>query len=227
MALIDQIGGSFLIMTATLPGFYFNALQRELGVSKKELVYGEFIDDTVRRHHISLLDYAIHDEEIVEKMVQLGEVNKVLVICNTIDRSIQVYQKIKLYTDKVNLLHSRFIKKDRSSLEKSLLNFAGENEPGIWVTTQIVEASLDIDFDHLFTEMSSLDSQFQRYGRCNRKGKKSVDKVNVHVCMEDVSGVGYVYHKDIYNRSSLLLSTKQDGILLESEKHSMIKKTLR
>ena len=46
-----------------------------------------------------------------------------------------------------------------------------EEEPGIWVSTQIVEASLDIDFDMLYTEMCTADSLLQRLGRCNRKGR--------------------------------------------------------
>ncbi|MFQ8902616.1 MAG: hypothetical protein ACLR7D_12870 [Lachnospira eligens] len=40
-------------------------------------------------------------------------------------------------------------------LENEIIKFSdSENETGIWVTTQLVEASLDIDFDVLYTEMS-------------------------------------------------------------------------
>ena len=47
-----------------------------------------------------------------------------------------------------------------------------DKQSGIWISTSIVEASLDIDFDYLFTELQDLNSLFQRLGRCNRKGKK-------------------------------------------------------
>jgi CRISPR-associated endonuclease/helicase Cas3 len=47
-----------------------------------------------------------------------------------------------------------------------MFDFARNQSHGIWITTQIAEASLDIDFDVLFTELSSLDSFFQRMGRC-------------------------------------------------------------
>ena len=50
-------------------------------------------------------------------------------------------------------------------LENEIIKFSdSENETGIWVTTQLVEASLDIDFDVLYTEMSTADSLLQRMG---------------------------------------------------------------
>ena len=47
-------------------------------------------------------------------------------------------------------------------------------ETGIWIGTQIVEASLDIDFDVLLTELSDLNGLFQRMGRCYRN--RELDK---------------------------------------------------
>lgn len=52
---------------------------------------------------------------------------------------------------------------------------------GIWITTQIVEASLDVDFDYLFTEMSTLDSLFQRFGRCFRSRHYKKEEPNVYI----------------------------------------------
>jgi CRISPR-associated endonuclease/helicase Cas3 len=77
--------------------------------------------------------------------------------------------------------------------------------------------------------MSTLDSQFQRYGRCNRKGLKAVDEVNVNVLISGVSGIsksgiGGVYHPEIYKRSLELLNKHLEGLMLESTKQEMIKK---
>ena len=75
----------------------------------------------------------------------------------------------ELKVENINLLHSRFIYNDRSAKEFKIKKFSeNRKENGIWITTQIVEASLDIDFDYLYTEMSTLDSLFQRLGRCYR-----------------------------------------------------------
>ncbi|MCM3715950.1 CRISPR-associated helicase Cas3' [Alkalihalobacillus oceani] len=219
MVLLDELGGAFLIMTATLPDFYFKALERELSSSKRPLVYQEFIDDEVKRHHIHVREETIFDA--VEEIARAGEMNKVLVICNTVDQARKVFKQIHLLNEESWLLHARFIQKDRRKKEKEILAFANSERAGIWVTTQLVEASLDIDFDRLYTEMATLDSLFQRFGRCNRKGTKPIEAVNIHVMAKEVSGVGSVYHEEIYQRSLRLIQLEQ-GLLVESKKHAMI-----
>ena len=65
-------------------------------------------------------------------------------------------------------------KKEEAILQAS----ADRTKKEIWVSTSVVEASLDIDFDILFTELSDLFSLFQRMGRVNRKGEKPYDNTN-------------------------------------------------
>lgn len=89
----------------------------------------------------------------------------------------------------MNLLHSRYIRRDRAYLEDQIMKFSGSEETGIWITTQIVEASLDIDFDVLFTEMCTADSLLQRMGRCNRKGRYFPEEANV-IIYDNRNGVG-------------------------------------
>ena len=68
-------------------------------------------------------------------------------------------------TENIHILHSRFIREDRAKLEHEILNFGrtyDENgqidcRSGIWISTSLVEASLDIDFDYLFTELLDLN----------------------------------------------------------------------
>ncbi|MED3648442.1 CRISPR-associated helicase Cas3' [Halalkalibacterium halodurans] len=253
MAMIDEIGGSFLIMTATLPDFYYKALQRELKQPNKSICYGEFIDDQVKRHNVSIREKSILD--CAKEAAEAGKTKKVLMICNTVDQARELYKEVVRQLHKevvlhhpnteqqiegqqnwteihkevvqhypnIHLLHSRFIQKDRKRLESKIMEFAKSEETGIWVTTQLVEASLDIDFDVLYSEMASLDSLFQRLGRCNRRGEKTIDVTNVHILTKDVSGVGSVYDQDIYQRSLDLLS-EQSGVLMETKKHAMIQR---
>ena len=47
-----------------------------------------------------------------------------------------------------------------------------------------MEASLDIDFDYVFTELMDLLSVFQRMGRCNRKGAKAIKEYNSFIYTE-------------------------------------------
>jgi CRISPR-associated endonuclease/helicase Cas3 len=220
LVMIDQLGGSFMIMTATLPDIYHKALLRKLKSPRTQIISNTFIDDSIKRHHLTLCSKSIVDNEIISDILEIGKKKKVLVICNTVNRAREVYELLN--SDNCFLLHSRFIKKDRKRLEQNIMDFAIGHDSGIWVTTQLVEASLDIDFDFLFTEMSSLDSLFQRLGRCNRYGIKPCNQKNIVVLTEDVTGIGFVYHQEIYERSVELLYQHSDTLLLESVKNQLV-----
>ncbi|MBN6186624.1 CRISPR-associated helicase Cas3' [Aneurinibacillus sp. BA2021] len=229
LELIDKIGGKFMIMTATMPGIYIRALEKQLGKSNVPLVSATFFDDAILRHRLHIQHASVL--EAAEEIIAAAMNKKVLVICNTVQRAREMYKRLveEGTEQELHLLHSQFIRRDRAAKEngeEGILAFAHSEKTGIWVTTQLVEASLDIDFDVLYTEMSTLDSQFQRYGRCNRKGEKPTDEPNVHVFMEDVSGIGQgsVYHPDIYERSVQLIAPFDKQLLLESEKMAMIEK---
>ena len=96
------------------------------------------------------------------------------------------------------------------------------------VTTQVVEASLDVDFDILFTELSDLNSLFQRMGRCYRKRTWRTDVgTNVYVYTggkKRCSGVGFVVDKDIHQLSKEALNSVK-GRLDERMKVALINQT--
>src|SRR5699024_5555180 len=135
--MIHQIGGKFMIMTAMMPQIYLDELQKR-NVLDEGSIYEEFVDETFIRHRISLEDQAINDD--VERIKEKAKTNKVLVIVNTVDKAIDMYQTLK--GENVYLLHSRFIQKDRALLEKHIKDFADSHCHGIWITTQLVEASI-------------------------------------------------------------------------------------
>lgn len=182
--MINDIGGKFMIMTATLPRIYKDELEK-MGIKFK---FGEFLKP-IMRHKLSINDNSLDND--IENIINKASSSKVLVILNTIDKANELYLKIKEKNiENVNVLHSRFIKNDRSNKENSIINFSKEREKtGIWITTQIVETSLDIDFDYLFTEMSTLDSLFQRCGRCYRSRKYEKNEPNIYVYNKNVSGI--------------------------------------
>ena len=73
------------------------------------------------------------------------------------------------------LLHSQFRPADRKSKLAALL--ASENKRVIAISTQIVEAGVDISANTLFTEMAPWSSLVQRFGRCNRRGTETDAKI--------------------------------------------------
>ena len=138
----------------------------------------------------------------------------------------------------VNIFHSRFIKKDRAKLEEEIIKFGKtydkngnlDKQSGIWIATSIVEASLDIDFDYLFTELLDLNSLFQRFGRCNRKGAKNVTMYNCYVYTQLDEGDFILGNKGFIDKTIFELSNKAihdiNGKLSESKKQELINRYL-
>ena len=219
LQMINNLNGKFMLMTATLPRIY----KEKLDEMRIKFEYNEFIKDTIR-HKIQLVDSRI--EQDIEEIKENSKNKKVLIIVNTINKVIEIYKKLKdENVTNVNLLHSRFIQADRSEKEKNIKEFSkNRSKVGVWITTQIVEASLDIDFDMLYTEMSTLDSLFQRLGRCYRSREYSGDMPNVKIYIKETSGIGYIYDKEIYKKSIDLLNPYNDEILTERVKIDLVDK---
>ncbi|EHJ01147.1 CRISPR-associated helicase Cas3 [Clostridium sp. DL-VIII] len=216
---LNDMGGKFMIMTATLPRIYKDKL-KEFNINFKE---EKFISDN-DRHKIKLVDDEIINS--IEKVLKFGRKNKVLIIVNTVDKAIEYYKALKDSGLNVNLLHSLFNNNDRSRKEEEIKQFTkNENkECGVWITTQIVEASLDVDFDYLISEMSTLDSQFQRYGRCFRKRIFQGIEPNIFIYTKNSSGIGSVYDEEIFNKSIELLIPYDNQILKEAVKVDLVDK---
>lgn len=216
---INKVGGKFVILTATLPSFILNLLEDE-GI-KFEMPERPFINKTLNaRHSIKI----INDEIDIEYIKSLYNKNKVLVICNTVKKAQEVYSKLKDDdVENLNLFHSRFIKADRKEKEDSIYKFGRlkNKEHGIWIATQVVEASLDIDFDILVTELSDINGLFQRLGRCYRSRNFSSEGYNCYVYIDKCSGVRYAIDEEIHELSKGVIRDI-DGLLDEEEKISII-----
>jgi CRISPR-associated endonuclease/helicase Cas3 len=100
-----------------------------------------------------------------------------LVICNTVDMARTVFRALSV-THKV-LLTSRFRREDRRQHEQRLLEFDADRKAGklatdnpglICVSTQVIEAGVDISAHRLWSELAPWPSLLQRLGRLNRKG---------------------------------------------------------
>lgn len=214
-----MMGGKFMIMTATLPRIYKEKL-REFGISFEE---EQCLSDKLR-HKISVKNDDIMNS--VDDVLTIGKEKKVLVIVNSVKQALDYFDEFQGRDVNVNLLHSMFINRDRSQKETNIKKFTGEDnhEAGIWITTQLVEASLDVDFDYLFTEMSPLDSLFQRFGRCYRKRSYNLNGPNIYIYTENVSGIGFIYDKDIFNISIRLLKQYNESFINEEVKVNLVDK---
>lgn len=72
--------------------------------------------------------------------------------------------------------------------------------------------------------MSTLDSLFQRLGRCYRSREYDKTEPNVYVYTKNSSGVKYVYDEDIHEKSKELLKEYDERILTEQTKVDLVDK---
>ncbi|EAE2395104.1 CRISPR-associated helicase Cas3' [Listeria monocytogenes] len=222
LSYIDKFGGKFCIMTATLPGIVTDLLL-ENGVN---FVQSEekFVSSRIR-HSMEM----IHTEIESEFIKPFFNNNRILVICNTINKAKKIYSELKEHFqgEEIHLIHSQFIKKDRSAKEDAIFKDGQKDSTKkcIWVATQVVEASLDIDFDLLFTELSDVNGLFQRMGRCYRNRALDVD-TNVYVFdggAKVCSGIGTFIDKLIFENSKTILN-EHAGFLTEEKKMELVER---
>ncbi len=101
------------------------------------------------------------------------------IIRNTVKKAQETVQMLETYfgAENIRLLHSRFISCDRVRKEDEVRHLLGAPKAGgkekrpkklIVVGTQVMEQSLDVDFDVLFTDICPMDLLLQRMGRLHR-----------------------------------------------------------
>lgn len=173
----DHFNTRFFIMTATMPQKLFSLLHETLG--EVDIVKDSELLDSARNLfevRNSNMDDLIEE---IEEQILLNK--KVLVVVNTVDKAIELYGLLKPTAEmaevEVICYHSRFINKHRSLKEIDIFSLEKKNGGGVLIATQVVEVSLDIDFDILFTENAPIDAIIQRSGRVNRKREKANSKV--------------------------------------------------
>lgn len=173
----DHFNTKFYIMTATMPQKLLDLLLETL--EDAVLIKDQELLDKARNvfeTRENLIDSAL--DEIVDN-IQAGK--KTLIVVNTVDKAIELYESLKDVIEESGYMaicyHSRFIRKHRAEKEQKIFELDRLNNGGVLVATQVVEVSLDIDFDILYTENAPIDAIIQRAGRVNRKRQKSDTKV--------------------------------------------------
>ena len=152
-----------------------------------------------------------------------------LVVRNTVANAQCTYETLRaVFGEDVRLVHSRFTQQDRQDNDEWLVRTFGK--PGksrrpkraIVVGTQVVEQSLDIDFDVLYSDLAPIDLVFQRMGRVHRHlrdarpaavaeprcilmGVPSKGKSNPQVDR----GSAYVYDEDVLLRTAAYVLDKE------------------
>ncbi len=220
--LLKQLGGRFLFMSATFPSFLKKLIVEALGEDVTEFGLEREADSWTRKflnqvRHIVRL----HSDKTLEDLfpdivnaIRCGK--KVLVVANRVAQAQEIYRKLRGQFGGIYLLHSRFTRRDRVAKERVLIDAlkGKRNDIPVWalVATQVVEVSLDISFDTIFTEIAPADDLLQRFGRVNRYCEH-LNGVEVHIaCQFDSERLSRVY--SLERLAKTLDVAPKDGSLL-------------
>jgi CRISPR-associated endonuclease/helicase Cas3 len=209
------------IMTATLTDEYIRCIKKEFNFETISL--NDFPNDISKIKSLKPPTNKPAKKSVAVRMgkklsaqeVLSNHKKRTIVICNRVESAQQIYHDLCVLIDKSNAqglkkenvicLHARFFDKDRKLKEERLKELFGKgsSENAILVSTQVIEAGMDISCDTLHTEISVINSFLQRAGRNAR--------------FEDEYGEIYVY--DILDEG--------EKIIIETSKSDADKQEIR
>lgn len=139
-----------------------------------------------RRHRVRVRPMGDGDAELLAMMGRVAEDGGcLLVVCSTVARAQHAYALAKTaVAGEARLLHARFTAADRLERERELLaelgpsahRGTGRPKRRIVVATQVVEQSLDLDFDAMITDVAPVDLILQRCGRVHRHDRSVTER---------------------------------------------------
>ena len=213
-----------ILMTATQP-YIFKENEIKSLVDNVEYYFNKF-DRVNYNFNLDSQNFEDFKKEFVDK-ISNDLKNDYLVVLNTINSSKELYEFIKdyysvmdydIYLDDCNgicyigddiqliYLSNNIIPKHR--LEK--INAIKESHrQSIVISTQLIEAGVDIDVDIIYRDLAPLDSLVQTAGRCNRSGNKEKGVVNV-ISLKNENGKSYssfIYDSLLLNKTKEVLTS--------------------
>ena len=108
----------------------------------------------------------------------LGE-HQALCVVNTKKRAQHLYQRLK--GDGVFHLSTTMYPNHRRRVLKLIRSRLKQGETCILISTSLVEAGVDLDFETVYRQIAGADSMIQAAGRCNREGKRPIQDSRVYI----------------------------------------------
>ncbi len=171
--LMTNYNSSIVLSSSTCSNFY-EYFHEDIKKKKVDIVNYKDYDEVFNRTKLSYLGEQ-DDDYIIKK---LKEHRSALCIVNTRKHAVEIYKKIK-QEENVFCLSTLSTPSDRKEKIKTIYDLLKNDKKCIVISTQIVEAYMDLDFQYVYKSVSSIDSIIQAAGRCNREGLFNIGEVFV------------------------------------------------
>lgn len=215
----EWLNTRIILVTATMP-LIFSEEDNEI----KELVVGKekmFLSlNRIELDVTNLKKEKMEWEEFCESAMDLVDENStkdILFVMNTIRSAKELYEIFAdIYSHQLMFLSSHIIPKERLKRIEDIKN-RNNDKPILVVSTQLVEAGVDIDLDIVVRDFAPLDSIFQTCGRCNRESRNGVKgKVILYSLKDSNSWTPSGVYKSFLKKKTMKV-LKNKTIIPESE----------
>lgn len=203
--LSEKLGTYFILMTATQPKIAKGVeLAPKTSFPKNRHIY-----------HISDEKKYLSD---IKPLVENKSNKSSLIILNTKKEALNVYIELRnTLRNNLFFLSAWVIPSERIKRINKLKELESKNEPRNLISTQVVEAGVDLDFDYVIKDLSPFDSIIQAAGRCNRNMRNKIGEIYVMEIIDENNIHGRSYCSYVYDSISLGI-TKE--ILFKNKKFS-------
>ncbi|MGI0080716.1 MAG: CRISPR-associated helicase Cas3', partial [Nitrososphaerales archaeon] len=208
-------GTTFILMTATQPLIFDKEeileiagdLNPESTAEKCILDVSSFkTDDSGASKRKTVDEFA---GSIISSLNGKAAKLNVMIVMNTIGSASMLYDKLHngVRFHDIYYLSAEVTPKERKAriqIIKQLIDrrMKEESKPVLLVTTQLIEAGIDIDFDLVFRDLGPIDSIIQCAGRCNRQGHRP-RKDSITSIIELVDDAGKPFARKVYGNTSI------------------------
>jgi CRISPR-associated endonuclease/helicase Cas3 len=175
---------SIVLCTATQPALDFVEYKLEINTDAEMIESLDGVIGAFKR--VEIIDQATNETFNTEKLfefikVKMEEVQSILVILNTKTVVKNLYNQLKEKTSSIPIYHlsTSMCAAHRNKILDEVRHQLSEGNKIICISTQLVEAGVDVSFDCVIRSLAGLDSIAQAAGRCNRHGEKDIQTVYV------------------------------------------------
>lgn len=189
---------SIILCTATQPALDF--VEHKLDIpSKAEIITN--LDNVIESFkRVEIIDRATDETFTNEKLVEfikskMKKIQSTLVILNTKSIVKDLYIRLKEQEEKIPIYHlsTSMCASHRNKILGEVRQHLTDGNQVICISTQLIEAGVDVSFDCVIRSLAGLDSIAQAAGRCNRHGEKELQ----HVYVIDHEEENLTYLKEI------------------------------
>jgi CRISPR-associated endonuclease/helicase Cas3 len=156
-------------------------LTRWSAASPKQIEQRTFAPSPISKRAL-MVNYVSDQDHVVAHIRSWMQAQQAIVwIRNTVKDALQAYEMLRQeFGDAVTLFHSRFALIDRQRIQHSVLHHLGEQSTHqdragrIFICTQVLQESLDVDADQMISDLTYIDVLLQRFGRYRRHTRNAL-----------------------------------------------------